>query len=93
MSYIITDYSYRQAKRLGLTIKPSTNKNKKIDVFDKSGKRLVSIGALGMNDYPTYLKTRGKEFADNRRRLYKIRHDKTRHKAGSPSYYADQILW
>jgi hypothetical protein len=92
MPYIITDYSYKQAKNLNVDIKPSTNKNKKIDVF-KNGKKVASIGAIHMNDYPTYLKNRDKEFANERRRLYKIRHEKTRHKVGSPSFYADKILW
>ena len=33
MSYKITTYSKRQAKKLGVTIKPSKVKGKKIDVF------------------------------------------------------------
>ena len=90
--YTITKYSYTQAKRLNVSIKPSTNKNKKIDVF-KDGKKISSIGALGMKDYPSYIIEKGMEYANNRRRLYKIRHENTRHKIGSPSYYADQILW
>ena len=90
--YTITEYSRDQAKKLGVTIKPSTNKGKKIDVF-KDGKKLASVGALGMSDYPTYMKTKGKEYADERRRLYRIRHGKTMDKVGSPSYYAARILW
>ena len=93
MSYSITQYSRDQAKKLGVTIKPSTNKGKKIDVFDKDGKKLASVGAIGHADYPTYMKTKGKEYADERRRLYRIRHAKTMNKAGSPSYYAARILW
>ena len=31
--YHITDYSYRKAKELKLSIKPSTRKDKKIDVY------------------------------------------------------------
>ena len=93
MAYKITEYSRDQAKKLGVTIKPSTNKGKKIDVFDKNGKKLVSIGALSMSDYPTYMKTKGKEYADERRRLYIIRHAKTMNRVGSPSYYASRILW
>ena len=93
MGYTITKYSRDQAAKLGVTIKPSTNKGKKIDVFDKDGKKLVSIGALNMSDYPTYMKSKGKEYADERRRLYRIRHGKTMDKIGSPSYYAARILW
>ena len=90
--YTITEYSRDQAKKLGVTIKPSTNKGKKIDVF-KDGEKLASVGALGMSDYPTYMKTKGQAYADERRRLYRIRHGKTMDKVGSPSYYAARILW
>ncbi len=92
MGYTITKYSRDQAAKLGVTIKASTVKGKKIDVF-KDDKKVASIGAEGMSDYPTYMRTKGKEYADERRRLYKIRHEKTRHKVGSPSFYADRILW
>ena len=90
--YTITEYSRDQAKKLGVTIKPSTNKGKKIDVF-KDGEKLASVGALGMSDYPTYMKTKGQAYADERRRLYRIRHAKTMDKVGSASYYAARILW
>tara|TARA_R110002033_G_scaffold89110_2_gene139214 strand:+ start:1445 stop:1723 length:279 start_codon:yes stop_codon:yes gene_type:complete len=92
MAYSITAYTRRQAKRLGVIVKSSTNKGKKIDVF-KGDKKVASIGALGMNDYPTYIKTKGKAFANERRRLYKIRFQKTRTKVGTNSYWADQLLW
>tara|TARA_B100000963_G_scaffold8974_3_gene7087 strand:- start:1932 stop:2210 length:279 start_codon:yes stop_codon:yes gene_type:complete len=92
MSYKISAYSKRQAKKLGVQIKPSKVKNKKIDVF-KNNKKLVSIGQLGYKDYPTYMKEKGKKYADERRRLYKIRHAKDRKVRGSAGYYADKILW
>lgn len=88
--YKITPYSRKQAKKLGVTIKQSTNPKKKIDVF-KNGKKLCSVGGLGYNDYPTYTLKRGKKFADKRRKLYKIRHTKDRKKGCG--YYADKILW
>jgi hypothetical protein len=93
MAYQIKQYSYKRAKRLGVTIKPSRVKGKKLDVFDKDGKKLASIGALGMNDYPTFIQKAGKEFADRRRKAYKTRHEKDRHVKGTAGYYADQILW
>lgn len=93
MPYSITPYSYKQAKKLGVTIKPSTVHGKKIDVFDKEGLKIASIGALGMNDYPTWEKKMGKSFANARRKAYKSRHEKDRHIAGSAGYYADKILW
>jgi hypothetical protein len=91
--YNITDYSKRQAIKLGVKIKPSTNKNKKIDVFDYHNNFIVSIGAIGYKDYPTYLLEKGKKYADERRRLYRIRHEKDRKVLGSAGYYADKILW
>ena len=101
MSYTITQYTKNQAKKLGVIVKRSTNKKKKIDVFkkvkDKDGKmvlkKISSVGAIKYNDYPTYIKLKGKEYADKRRKLYKIRHNKNRHKVGTPSYYADKLLW
>tara|TARA_Y100000114_G_scaffold153556_2_gene173760 strand:- start:315 stop:590 length:276 start_codon:yes stop_codon:yes gene_type:complete len=90
--YEIKPLQRKNAKKIGVTIKPSTRKGKKIDVF-KDGKKIASVGALGYGDYATFLKEKGREFADNRRRLYKIRHEKNRKKVGTNSYYADQILW
>ena len=90
--YKITQYSKAKAKKLGVTIKTATNKKKKIDVF-KDGKKIASIGASGYGDYPTFLKTKGKEYADKRRSLYKKRHEKDRNVLKSNGYYADRILW
>ena len=91
--YQIQPYTYSQALKLGVKITPSKNPLKKIDVFDFNGNYICSIGALGYNDYPTYLKTKDKTYADERRRLYKIRHQHNRHKKGSASYYSDNLLW
>ena len=52
--YKITDYSYTKAKQLNVDIKPSKTKGKKIDVF-KNDNFITSIGAIGYNDYPTYI--------------------------------------
>jgi uncharacterized pyridoxamine 5'-phosphate oxidase family protein len=92
MPYSITNYTYKQAKSLGLKVKLSTNKTKKIDVF-KNNKKIASVGAYGMNDYPTYMKLKGKSFAKTRRRLYKMRHEKDRHKKWSNGWLADKLLW
>jgi len=90
--YEITEYSKLKAKQLGVQIKPSTRKDKKIDVF-KNEKKVASIGGKGYKDFPTYKKEKGLEFAKERRRLYKIRHQDDRLKKGTAGYYADQILW
>jgi hypothetical protein len=93
MPYTILPYTYKKAKGLNVTVKPSSVKGKKIDVFDKDGNKLVSIGALGMNDYPTWMKKMGKAFADKRRKAYKQRHEKDRHVRGSAGFWADNLLW
>ena len=36
MPYHITNYTYKQAKKIGVVVKPSTNRIKKIDVFIKN---------------------------------------------------------
>jgi hypothetical protein len=93
MAYHITKYTYDQAKKLGVTVKPSTVKGKKIDVFNKKGEKLASVGALGYADYPTFMATLGKEYADRRRKAYKMRHEKDRHVRGSAGFFADKLLW
>jgi hypothetical protein len=92
MTYQITKYTRSKAKQIGVQIKPSTNKTKKLDVF-KKGKKIASIGANGMNDFPTYMKLKGKQFALTRRRLYKIRHAKDRKKKWTRGWLADVLLW
>lgn len=93
MSYSIKSYSRAKAEKLGVVIKPSTVSGKKIDVFNKKGDKLASIGAIGYGDYPTFMAEKGKAFADEKRRLYKLRHEKDRHVRGSAGFYADQLLW
>lgn len=92
MTYNISTHTKTQARKLGVQVKPSKLKGKKIDVF-KDGKKVASVGAIGYGDYPTFKRTKGKKYADERRRLYKIRHNKNRNKRGTPSYYADKLLW
>ena len=88
--YEITSYTKDKAKGLGVVVKPSTVKGKKIDVF-KNEKKIATVGAVGYKDYPTYLKEDGKAVADERRRLYKIRHAKDL-KSGN-GFYANKLLW
>jgi hypothetical protein len=78
---------------LNVVIKPSTVKDKKIDVYNKLGVKIASIGALGYMDYDSYIKTKGLAYANERRRLYKLRHKNDRNKKGTPGFYADKILW
>ena len=90
--YQIQPYTYKQAKILGVEVKPSTHKNKKIDVY-KNGTYICSIGFLGMKDFPTYIKEKGLDYANERRRLYRIRHKSDKNIVGSNGYYASELLW
>ena len=89
MVYQLSPYTLAKADKLGVKVAPSTKSGKKIDVF-KNGEKIASIGASGMGDYPTYLREKGKAFADERRRLYKIRHAKNQGVAGK---LANNLLW
>jgi hypothetical protein len=73
------------AKRIGVSVLPSTQKGKKLDVY-KRGKKVASIGD---SRYQDFLIHNDKVKQKN----YKARHNKYRHTVGTPSYYADQILW
>ena len=88
--YEITSYTKDKAKGLGVVVKPSTVKGKKLDIF-KEGKKIASIGDINYSDFPTYLKKEGKAVADERRRLYKIRHAKDL-KSGN-GFWANKLLW
>jgi len=90
--YKIRNYTRRQAKKIGVTIRLSTNKTKKIDVY-KDARKIASVGANGMNDYPTYIQTKGIKFAKTRRKLYRLRHNKDRHIKWSNGWLADKLLW
>lgn len=91
--YEITPYTKAKAKQLNVIVKPSTRKGKKLDVYDKKGNYIVSVGAQGYFDYPTYKIYFGKQIADERRRLYKKRHSKDRSVKNTAGYFADRLLW
>lgn len=91
--YNITDYSKQQADKLGVIISQSSNPKKKLDVFDKKGNFITNVGDSNYKDYPTYIKEKGLDYANKRRKLYKIRHDKDRHNKGTAGFYADKLLW
>jgi len=73
--YVITDYTKRRAKELGLTVAVSKKRHKKLDVF-KDGELIASIGDTRYKDYPTFALEDGQEVANERRRLYRQRHTK-----------------
>lgn len=75
----------RKARKIGVKIKISTRKFKKLDVF-KNNKKVGSIGDIRFSDFNIHKDKK-------RRELYKKRHNKYRNKVGTNSYYADKILW
>ena len=97
-TYKILPYTIQKAKKLNVSVKPSTRKGKKIDVYDKEGKYVVSVGALGYSDYPTYMELEKEGISKNghalkRRKLYRARHAKDIGVIGSGGYYANELLW
>ena len=90
--YNITTYTKEKAKYLGVVVKPSNKKNKKIDVY-KNNKLIASVGDINYYDYPNFIINKGIEYANNKKRLYKIRHNKDRLIKGSKGFYADKLLW
>ena len=40
----------------------------------KNDKLIASVGAIGYNDYPTYISKNGLEYAEKRKKLYHERH-------------------
>lgn len=90
MSYTITQRSKKIAKENNLILKPSNDKKHKIDVFGKKG-FIASIGSLGYADYPTYLNTETKSYADERKKLYRKRHKKDL--TTTKGRLANLILW
>jgi hypothetical protein len=91
MSYKIKPEQIKAAKLLGVSIKPSTLKGKKIAVF-KNGQKVADIGALGYGDFWTYYA--GDRFvARQKRKAYQARHNGEQNKIGSPGFFAWYILW
>lgn len=90
--YQITDYTKQKARELGVDVVNSKNPKKKIDVL-KDGKKIASVGSVGYDDYPTFIKLKGKDFADKRRSLYRKRHSKDMNVVGSNGWYANKLLW
>ena len=95
MTYRITGHTKKQARQLGVTVKPSSRQDKKIDVI-KAGKKVASVGDKKYPDFGTYLNMEAKGqvkkgTAFDRRRAYKARHGK--YPVGSAGYWADKLLW
>jgi len=86
--YVITDYTKKKAKAIGVEVRPSTRKGKKIDVY-QHGVKIASIGDLRYKDYPTFLQEDGKVVAEQHKKQYHLRH--TRDSVGE--FLAKWLLW
>ena len=91
--YDLTEYTINQAKKMGVLVAPSKNPKFKIDIYNLKGEYLTSGGAVGYLDYPHYLEQNGKAYADERRRLYYIRHKKEIENENSRGYLIAKLLW
>ena len=86
--YEISKASFKIAKQYGLQIEPSSRRFKKIDVF-KDGKYIASIGDSRFADFHIYVKENGKAYANERARLYYLRHKN----ASVREQLAKLLLW
>ena len=71
----------------------SKNKGKKIDVYTINNDFLHSIGDIRYNDYPNYCIIYNKQYADERKRLYHIRHKKGIDIVNTKQYLSANLLW
>ena len=93
MVYQILPYTYQKAKQLGVKVFPSDNPKYKLEVYDFYGNFITYSGDSKYLDFPHYIKNRGLEYANERRRLYRIRHAKDIKNLGSRGYYSSELLW
>jgi len=89
--YQITKKQYDIADKIGVIIMPSKKKYK-IDIYDGNGVYVFSVGDAKFNDYFSHL-SKGKDYANDRKRLYFLRHRKDAEKIGSRGWFAWKILW
>lgn len=95
--YRILTEQRQAAKRLGVTIRPSSSKGKKIDVY-KDGFKIASIGDIAYKDYWIYVREEKKGLiprgtAEQRKQMYRARHGRECGAVGTPGYYSCRILW
>jgi len=87
--YTIESYHRQKARELGVEIYPSKKGHYKLDVYDKKGQYITSVGDIRYRDFVMYWKEKGKAYAEERRRLYHIRHKNE----GLRGFYAKNLLW
>ncbi len=89
--YNITDYTFERAKEINVIVQPSKRKNKKIDVYNMEGQYITSVGYLSMSDYPTYIKTHGLDYANERRKRFYQRFNNIQ--VNTTMWYTAFLLW
>lgn len=90
--YTITEYTKEQAEKINVVVKPSTKKNKKIDVFDKrDGQYITSVGAIGYMDFATYRLKKGEVYAMKKRDAFYKRFKNI--EPYTNTYYVSKLLW
>lgn len=87
----------RNAKAVGVVIRPSSSPNKKLDVY-KDGFFVTAIGDIHYKDFADYLAEEQKGTANpgealRRRDNYYARHEQNIRVIRSPGWYAWKILW
>ena len=91
--YQITKRQHAIASKLGIHIFPSDKEKYKIDIYDGEGVYHCSIGSSKYMDYFSYLREKGKEYADARKRLYDLRTKQGLLSIGSRAWFARRLLW
>lgn len=91
--YEIKSYTIEKARGFGVEVAPSNRKNYKIDIYDSDGAFICSIGDRRYSDYPTYFETKGRDYAEKRRKLYHLRHHHEKDSIGTPGWFAYHLLW
>ena len=86
MPQTVLPVAKKLARKLGVTVKASENPCKKLDVFNEKGRKVATIGSRMHEDFLQHKDAK-------KRTSYKKRTERHRHKLGSPSFYADKILW
>lgn len=90
--YEISKKQRQIAKKLGVYIFPSDKPKYKLDIYDSDGVYHTSIGSSKHFDYFLHLRDKGKEYAEERRRLYDLRTKKGL-SLGSRNWFARRLLW
>ena len=79
----------KRAKEIGVEIRPSIKGNFKLDVYSK-GRLIASVGDKRYADYAVYKETKGLAYAEERRRLYMLRHKNDKSLRGLLALF---LLW